>query len=629
VLALTFLVACGKPAPSVPSTPPPLIPTSTRVATRTLTVCLGQEPTSLFPYGILSSAARSVLAAVFEGPINTNSYGYQPVILKRIPSLANGDAQLFPKSVYVGDEVIGANGLPVTLAPGVVVHPSGCRSDSCAIKYDGKSEIQMDQMQVTFRVLPNLTWSDGEPLTADDSLYSYHVAADPKIPGSKYVIDRTQSYEAADPTTIQWWGKPGFIDPTYFTNFWTPLPKHLWSQIPADQLLDADIASRTPVGWGPYVIQDWASGDHITLKKNVHYFRSGEGLPKFDFLTFRFTPDPQAALSALIAGQCDLLDPSIPLDGQVGLLRSMAASNQLKAAFITTPVMEQLAIGIRPSSYDNGYRPGVDRQDFFGDKRVRQAMALCLDRQKVVDTVLFGLSAVPDTYVPAEDPLYNTTVTKYPFNVEAGKQLLEQAGWRQVGDDPTAPRQAYGVTGVLDGTPLVLNYATTDATQRVQVSTILASSLAQCGIKVDVQYPDSASLYAPGPQGPLFGRAFDLAEFAIRSLGLEPPCEWYSSGEVPNLANHWVGTNISGYSNPAFDAACQAGQQALPDDSSYADAYHQTESIFAEDLPVIPLYWRVEIAASRKDLCNYELDPTAASALWNIASLDTNASCPP
>ena len=59
-----------------------------------------------------------MLAAVYDGPIDTNSYGYQPVILQRLPSLENGDAQLFKKSVYVGDEVVDASGTPVTLAPG-------------------------------------------------------------------------------------------------------------------------------------------------------------------------------------------------------------------------------------------------------------------------------------------------------------------------------------------------------------------------------------------------------------------------------------------------------------------------------------------------------------------------------
>ena len=84
----------------------------------------------------------------------------------------------------------------------------------------------MDQMQVTFSMLPGLSWSDGTPLTAEDSVYAYQVASDPSTAGSKYLVDRTQSYEAVDATTIQWWGKPGYIDPTYFLNFWPPLPEH-------------------------------------------------------------------------------------------------------------------------------------------------------------------------------------------------------------------------------------------------------------------------------------------------------------------------------------------------------------------------------------------------------------------
>ena len=146
-----------------------------------------------------------------------------------------------------------------------------------------------------------------------------------------YLIDRTKSYEAADDVTVQWWGKPGFIDPTYSTNFWFPLPKHQWSQLPTDNLTVAGDLSRTPLGWGPYVIQEWVESDHITLTKNAHYFRAGEGLPKFDTLTFRFVQDPDTAVSDLIAGACDILDPSINLDGQVSLLRTMAGKISFRA----------------------------------------------------------------------------------------------------------------------------------------------------------------------------------------------------------------------------------------------------------------------------------------------------------
>ena len=107
------------------------------------------------------------------------------------------------------------------------------------------------------------------------------------------------------------------------------------------------------------------------------------------------------------AGSCDILDPSINLAGQVNLLQSAADKKQLQVLSTTPPIMEQLAFGIRPAVYDNGYNAGIDRPDYLGDVRVRRAVAMCIDRQKVVDTVLSGLSKVPATFVPADDPLYD------------------------------------------------------------------------------------------------------------------------------------------------------------------------------------------------------------------------------
>ena len=97
----------------------------------------------------------------------------------------------------------------------------------------------------------------------------------------------------------------------------------------------------------------------------------------------------------------------------------------------------------------------------------------------------------------------------------------------------------------------------------------------------------------------------------------------------PTSANRWVGVNISGYSNTTFDAACQAAQQSLPDEAAYTAAYRDTQTIFAEDLPAIPLYWRLRVAATRPDFCNFQLDPTATSALWNIEAFDYGEMCTP
>jgi peptide/nickel transport system substrate-binding protein len=259
--------------------------------------------------------------------------------------------------------------------------------------------------------------------------------------------------------------------------------------------------------------------------------------------------------------------------------------------------------------------------------RVRQALALCLDRQQVVDSVLFGLSTVPNSYLAPQHPLYNPAVKTYSYDVTAAGQLLEQAGWMDVDHNPSTPRQAWGITGIPSGTPFELNYVTTSAIQRQQVSSILISSLAQCGIKVNLQLVDANTLYAPGPQGVLFGRNFELAEYAMGSTGMETHCDWFTTSEVPNAGNRWVGTNLSGYSNPAFDLACAVSQQSIPEAPDHAAAYDQAQAIFSGELPVIPLYWRVKSAAARADLCNFSLDPTATSSLWNIEAFDSGTEC--
>ena len=604
-------------------------PTPTPVS-RILNICLGGEPNSLYLYGSPNSPARSVLSAIYDGPIDVAEYGYEPIILEKIPNLNDGDAQITPVTVRAGDQVVDAAGTLVSLTTGTKVRPSGCREAGCAITYDGSSAIQMDQMNVTFTMLEGLMWSDGEPLTAADSIYSFQVASSNDTPGSKFLIDHTQTYEAAaDGVTIQWWGKPGFLDPDYYVNFWTPLPKHVLEQLAPADLLTADLTKKSPLGWGPYILDEWKAGESLHFVKNLNYFRADSDLPPFDELNFFIFPEPNSAISALVDGKCDVLDPSVRLDGQVDLLQQMQKDGQAKLLTAQTNTMEWLGIGVVPASYDNGYKPSgtEDRPDFFGDVRMRQAIALCLDRQQVVDNVLFGLSQVPDSYLPADHPLHNGNIQTYAFNPTEGNRILEQIGWLDNDKNAATPRVSAGVTNVPTGTPLVLNYITSSATQRRQVAEILTQSLAECGIGLNVTYLSASDLYLQGPVGPLFGRHFELAEYAIGVNTIEPQCSWFTSSEIPTAANNWIGTNISGYKNSTFDAACNAALQALPEDPAYT-SHQEAQAIFASELPSIPLYQRLRVAATRPDLCGFTLDPVSSYALQDLESFNYGSPCP-
>ena len=634
IVLFIFIVitACGlsqavpTETPTAIFTPPPS-PT-TPPESRSLAICLGQEPNTLYPLGELNAAARSVLAAVNDGPIDMVGYDYQPVAITRMPSFENGDAEIVSTPVQAGGQVVDADGNLVVLANGTRVRPAGCRGDDCVITYDGSSPLEMDQMVVNFSLRPDLTWADGTPVTADDSVYAFTLASDPNAVVKSFLAERTQIYEAADPQTIQWWGKPGFIDPAYFTNIWPPAPKHLWGDFSAGDLPDIDIASRSPLGWGPYMIEEWIEGDHITMTKNPYYFRAADGYPKFDTLSFRFIEDPNMALSEMVAGRCDILDPTIRLDNHAGLLQEMQSGEQAQAFFVSGMTIEWLGLGITPASYDDGYEPvrQGDRQDVFGDAHSRQGIAYCLDREGVVKDALYGLTTVPATYIPVGHPLYDTNIDALPYNPETGISLLEQAGWRDVDGDPSTPITAVNVTNVTPGTPLQLNYYTTTATQRRQVVDILEKSLAQCGIGLNVEYFSQNDLYSPGPDGFLFGRNFDLIEYAMGVDGIEPPCGWFTTDEIPTSSNAWIGTNVTAYKNKDFDTACRSAQLSLPDEPSYLESYRQTQVLFSTELPAIPLYYRLRIAAARPDLCHFDLDATA-NPLWNIEAFDMGEAC--
>lgn len=639
LLAVFFLISACLPfgsvdttgeAPTLPFTLATLTPavTPTALPTRVLSVCIGEQPNSLYPLGTPNAAARSVLAAIYDAPFDMVAYEYKPGILEKMPNIADGDAQVNPVAVRAGDQVVDAAGELTLLAAGARVRPAGCRSDDCAITYDGVSQISMDQMFVQFRFAADLKWSDGTPVTADDSVFAFNLAEDNNTPGSKYIFERTTTYEAADESTVQWFGVPGFVDPTYFTNVWMPLPQKLWGQFTAKDLQTIDLANRVPMGYGAYVMKSW-EGDTLRLEKNPHYYRSAEGLPKFDELVFRVTPDPDTAMSDLLEGRCDLIDSSVHLDAQVSLLMELKRTGQLQAYFGETTTMEWLSFGINPASYDDAYDPNVqrDRPDFFGDPRVRQAMAYCIDRQKIVDTVLFGLVPVPGTYISSINPIYASGLKTYAYNPIEGQRILNDLGWRDYDNNPDTPREAIGVDRVPPRTPLVITYVTTSATQRRQVSEIVAQGLRSCQIGVEVVNLSQAELYTEGPQGLLFGRQFELAEYAMTPTTILPPCARFAIAEIPNASNNWIGTNLSGYKNTVFDAACKTAMQSMPDEAAYLESYRQTQTIFATDLPAIPLYNRIEIAAARFDFCNFTIDPTTVTDLYAIETFDYGEFC--
>jgi peptide/nickel transport system substrate-binding protein len=162
---------------------------------------------------------------------------------------------------------------------------------------------------------------------------------------------------------------------------------------------------------------------------------------------------------------------------------------------------------------------------------------------------------------------------------------------------------------------------------------IFKENQAECGIDVRLYFVPSSEWFADGPEGELFGRRYDLGEFAWLT-GVEPACNLYAGYNIPGPEGElnpvtgltydqgWGGQNQTGYYNPDFDAQCRTAEQSLPGTPEYEEAHKEAQRIFSQDVPVIPLFLRLKVAAARPEVLNFYVDPTQNSELYNIYELD-------
>jgi peptide/nickel transport system substrate-binding protein len=280
--------------------------------------------------------------------------------------------------------------------------------------------------------------------------------------------------------------------------------------------------------------------------------------------------------------------------------------------FVTGTVWEHVDFGINPvESYD--------RPDFFEDVRTRQAIAMCLDTQSVIDAILFGRSIKISNYIPPEHPLYNPDIKVWDYDPEAAMALLEEVGW--VDTDGDGIREAQGVEGIADGTKMAFKWQSTTADMRIAYMQIYQQNLIECGIDLTIENLPAGEYFADGPEGPLFGRHFDLGSFAWLT-GVDPPCNLYLGSQWPSEESGWAGQNDPGFINEEFDAACNAALQSLPGTPEYEQYHKEAQRIFAEQLPVVPLFLRLKLAAYAPYVTGFIMDPTENSEMWNIEMFD-------
>ncbi|MDZ7844782.1 MAG: ABC transporter substrate-binding protein [Anaerolineales bacterium] len=617
-LALIWLLAgCGMEekeqlkAPSLPAQEEKIFnPGTPPKVSRVLSVCLGEEPDSLFYYREFSFAADIIRQAIYDGPVERVDYRSEPVILSVLPSRANGGVQLEPTLVEPGEVIIDAQGDLTLLTPGITYRPAGCESFDCSETYQGNDPVELDQVVIDFAIIPGVTWSDGSALTAADSVFSYQTARELFGDRGLKKVQFTASYQAVDQHLVRWKGVPGFHSLfTYESFFFIPLPVDLWGNLSTEQLLIEPRVNRTPIGWGPYQIEEWVSGDHISLTLNPYYHRRAEQLPVFDRLVFRFVEEEPASLAAFTAGECDIALSAEGFAADFSRLQEFQTNGEMKLVYLEGGPWEQIVFGI--DSLES--HPAV-----FGDKKVRQAAAQCINRQAIVrGNPQAGRAAAG--FIPGTHPTYNPETAVYAYQPYQARELLESAGWVDHDGDPATPRIARGVEGVEEGIPLEVKYYLFASSGESPAVQQLVSNLEDCGFKLKILALSPEELLAPGPDGPVFGRRFDLAQFAW-TTGDYHLCTLFTSREIPgpypDYPRGWGGANAAGFADPRFDEACQLVKNSLPDDPQRDQALLDLQSIFADELPALPLFFRRLAMVIKPQLDGIESG--AQIPLWNL-----------
>lgn len=632
VIASMALAACGAPAaPEEGPAATEAAPEATEAAPaepKVMVACLAQEPSTLYMYSESALVKSFVLDAIYDGyagPLggyDARTYDYQSVYYNL--STFDDTAEQNTIEVGVGDVVYDpAQDAAVELAAGMTISMNQAEGDPVEVTVEEGQKYPIVQIVTAFTLADGMTWEDGTPVTTADVQFSYDVGASPDTPSVKYFYTtQTQKIEIVDDSTYKYYFMPGYTSGTYFVDGMIhPLPAHVYGEggsnplTPAEMLADESV-NRAPLAFGPFKMVEWVAGDHLTVEKNPTYWRAGEGLPKLDTLIYRFIPDTNQLIAQLASGECDFGTQDAAFEGSLPLIRQFEAEGLMVPQVVAGTVFEHLDFNTKPVESYTGAAATLKASDgslLFQNVDFRHAIAYCIDRQAVVDGATNGAAVVQHTYTASDHPLYagDDNITVYEFDPEKGKELLAGLGWTDSDGD-----------GILDsgGQKLSFIHSTRVNPLREKVTQIVQAQLKDnCGIETKIELIGS-EYFADGPDGLVFGRQYDLGEFAWLT-GVEPPCTLYISSQVPSAELGWGNSNNTGFENADFDAACNAATQAL-DEATKAAEHAKAQAVFTEYLPSLPLFARAKILVTRPNVVGVLMDPTANSEFWNVENFD-------
>lgn len=453
--------------------------------------------------------------------------------------------------------------------------------------------ISADGRVITMKLRQDLVWSDGTPLTSQDFLFTYQMF----ISSNNQVANREpysllESLETPDAQTVVMTFATPYA-PWQAVSWHGLLPSHILKPIfDAEGTVDnAEWNLEPTVGCGPYVFAEWTPGSQVRFTANPNYWA---GKPAIDEIVIRFVADSE----------------------QVSELTSGAGDMGTFFAFSDIPTLE--AAGLRINKVFSGFNEGLSfyLNPVYGhpalqDIRVRQAIALAINRQALLDELFAGQAQAAMSYWD-NTPYLDPSLTPWPYDPARSAALLDEAGWMDSNGDGLRDR---------DGVDLALTYGTTTREIRQKAQAIIREQLLQVGIRLDlIDYPPNVFFSGFADAGPAATGQLDVYQLSSAIRFPDPDTADFLCSQLASMQNPG-GVNWIAFCNEELDnlLVTQLTQVGNPD-TERQQTFHQISKIVFERAYFIGLWQDPDVWALNQRLANVRL--SGVTPFFNVLEWD-------
>jgi peptide/nickel transport system substrate-binding protein len=462
-----------------------------------------------------------------------------------------------------------------------------------------------------WEILANARWSDGKPVICNDFKLARDIADSPNVSvAEKETYTQVEKVEW-DPKTPQ---KCTF---TYDKARWDyfqiaqtfPLPSHLesavWSQYGSQKegyeknTLYAKAPTTEGLYNGPYKISEVKLGSHVSFVPNPYFYGPA---PKIKKIIVKLIPNTGTLEANLRSGTIDSVSSlGFTFDQALAFDRKVKAEGlPYKVDFKPSLTYEHIDLNL-----DN---------PILKDVRVRKALVYSLNREDLVKALFDGKQQVALHNMTTIDPWFTADpkiITIYPYNKREAGKLFDEAGWKLNEKDGFRYK---------DGKKLSFQFMTTAGNKtRETVQTYLQGQWKAVGVEVIIKNEPARVFFGETLKKRRYG---GMAMYAWVSSPENNPRSTLHSASIPTEKNGWSGQNQMGWANKANDKLIEQIEVEF-DQKKRIELAHQMLKLYTDEVPVIPLYYRADIAVPPTALQNFRLtghqfSETNEAELWDL-----------